>query len=592
MRTSDAAEIRRSSKRVLFFKTSRQSNTLWRYVGNGLLALGLLLSMPVYTQQKATRAQGGSSPAVQEQHSASAEIAETHQKTSPSFNIWEFEIHGAYLLPEEKIQEAMQAYIGPNKAFTTVDKAAKALEELYKTSGYPIVVVSIPEQEVVGGRVRLDVLEGKVSRVRVSNSRYFLLSKIRDFIPSLQEGQALNVIELQEELKYVNALNSDLRIIPVIKEGKAPGDVEVDLRVKDSLPLSANIELNNYASANTTDKRLNISLGYNNMWNLHHGWSFQYLTTPEDTSEINVLSTTYVMPLGSSVNRLAVYAVQSDSDLNTFSSTSSGLQVRGDNKIFGARYVMPRNYTTGFQQVVTAGFDYKDVYEEVGFPSSDTEELITPIDYSVFTGEYKGIWRKKNSLRRLGGGVIFAPRRFGNKVEEFEDKRYRGEPNFIYWKVSGSWNQRLLLGTTLEARLKMQYADAPLISNEQISIGGMSTVRGYLESQQMGDRGAIIGTDFYSPQILRKVDWVNDFRIFTFWEGGTVETLEPLDGQDDSALLTSAGLGLNFRAFKSLSIDLNWTFPLKDVCGTELCSEPSDIEKGETRTLFSLQYTY
>ena len=53
--------------------------------------------------------------------------------------------------------------------------------------------------------------------------------------------------------------------------------MDIDLNVKDKLPLHGSAELNNRASADTKPLRVNASLSYDNLWQLGHsvGASFQ-----------------------------------------------------------------------------------------------------------------------------------------------------------------------------------------------------------------------------------------------------------------------------------------------------------------------------
>ena len=46
-------------------------------------------------------------------------------------------------------------------------------------------------------------------------------------------------------------------------------------------------------------------------------------------------------------------------------------------------------------------------------------------------------------------------------------------------------------GFQLFGKMQGQVADGPLVSSEQFSIGGLDTVRGYLESEALGDNGVV-----------------------------------------------------------------------------------------------------
>ena len=87
-----------------------------------------------------------------------------------------------------------------------------------------------------------------------------------------------------------------------------------------------------------------------------------------------------------------------------------------------------------------------------------------------------------------------------------------------------------------------QVADQPLVSSEQFSIGGQDTVRGYLESEALGDYGIAGTLELRSPNIAPyleqkldnplgqpvKFNAFDEWRFFAFADVGRVRIHEPL----------------------------------------------------------------
>ena len=48
-------------------------------------------------------------------------------------------------------------------------------------------------------------------------------------------------------------------------------------------------------------------------------------------------------------------------------------------------------------------------------------------------------------------------------------------------------------GFAVRARISGQWSEYPLVNNEQFALGGLDTVRGYLEAETLGDSG-VAGT--------------------------------------------------------------------------------------------------
>jgi hemolysin activation/secretion protein len=64
---------------------------------------------------------------------------------------------------------------------------------VYHARGYNVVTVQLPEQELNGGVVRLNVIQARLSRLTVSGNRYYSEQNIRAGLPTLQPGQTPNL---------------------------------------------------------------------------------------------------------------------------------------------------------------------------------------------------------------------------------------------------------------------------------------------------------------------------------------------------------------------------------------------------------------
>lgn len=502
------------------------------------------------------------------------------QALQPAFAIWEFRVKGATLLDQRVIELSLKPFLGPDKTLQTVQDAANGLELAYKSNGFGTVYVNIPEQDVIGGVVLLEVVEGTVQRVRVSGSKYHLPSEIKLKLNSVERGQPLHIPSFQENLNAINSQSANLRVTPVLRAGKTPGTVEVDLRVKDELPLHAGMEVSNNNSKDTTRPRLSLDAGYDNLWQAHHSFSIQGQTSPEDTDEVLVLAGTYIFPVFDTASRVALYAVRSDSSV----ATLSDLTVIGDGKIFGARYVRALKPVPGISHSISVGIDYKDFAEQVGFAEGD--DIITPIDYYMLAAIYNLGFNAEKSTTTWGFSINKGLRdSFGGAdYLQFENKRFQSTANFLYAQISVKREDRFKNGWSTNGRLRLQVSDSPLISNEQFSAGGHASVRGYYESQILGDKGVVASLQLNTPDISFKLG-LNQFRwtgrVFT--EGAHTEVIEPLSEQDSSFSIASTGLGTTFEFQDSVTLEIDAGWALK---------ESDDIDEGDLRVhaVINLKY--
>lgn len=492
------------------------------------------------------------------------------------FDVYEYRIEGATLLPVTVVEQAVYAHLGEKKNVADVEKAREALERAYHGAGYLTVLVSIPEQKVNGGVVRLEVTEAPVDRLRVVGSRYYSLGEIKAGVPELAEGNVPHFPEMQKQLASLNR-SGDRRITPVLRPGKTPGTVEVDLKVQDQLPLHGNVELNDRQSQDTTRTRLSASLRWDNLWQKQHGLGLTMQVTPENLDESQALSASYTLPLASG-NYLALYGVHTTSDVAALGT----LNVLGNGDILGLRYILPLRGRGAFSHSATLGVDYKDFDQTVSLIGGG--DFNTPIRYLPFTLGWDGNWLEEGRTTRLGLNFNFHVRGLVADEVDFANKRYKGRPNYAFLRGNFLHTETGSQGWGITGRAGLQIAAQPLIANEQFAIGGVDTVRGYLESSAMGDNGATLGLEAFTPNFAKHLgDALDDVHMLAFVDGGRVRVRSPLPDQESQFSLAGAGLGLRLKGWKGVSAGLDWAVALKEVGRTQA---------GDSRGHFRLGYEW
>ncbi len=477
----------------------------------------------------------------------------------PRFDVLEYVVEGNSTLPRERIEEVVYPFLGEQKTVADVELARAALEKAYQDTGYLTVFVNLPEQQVQGGVVRLQVMEGKVDRLRVSGSRYYALGAIKAGVPDLQEGSVPNFNDVQKELTDLNR-SPGRRITPLLRAGRIPGTVEAELKVDDQLPLHASVEVNNRYSRDTTKTRLSAAVRYDNLWQAGHSLNLNFQVAPENPAESKVLVATYVAPLASG-NTLAAYAVASDTDV----STIGGVTSLGKGTILGLRYVLPLRPRPGLLHSLTLGVDYKAYKDTVRFVGQDNN---LPITYLPFSVGYDVSLGGEQSQTQIGLSTVFSLRNVVSDPEEFAAKRTGGRANFIYFKTDVRHTQKFSNGMSLAGNFSAQLTDQPLISNEEMAAGGADSVRGYPESAALGDRGWRAGLELHSPPLTGAwAPMLNELYLLGFVEGAHVYYLEAGAFQQNQFELASTGVGLRFRVGKAFSGGLDYAKALKSAGG-------------------------
>ena len=513
-----------------------------------ILAWLLVIASVGWMQIKTVAAAPSTTPGAPDSAAAPAEQV---------FDIWEFQVEGNTVLPATAVERAVYGHLGEKKTINDVNAAQQELEVLYHSRGYGSVLVDIPEQDVENGIVRLKVTEGKVGRLSVTGSRYFSLGRIKSKVPSLATGRIPDLAKVQTELGALGQLSRDRQITPVLKPSRTPGKLDVELKVKDTLPLHGGVELNDRFSADTSRLRLNTNLRYDNLWQREHSIGASYQIAPESPDEVEVFSVNYLWRFEDTDNLLALYVVRS----NTNVATIGTLGVIGSGTIGGARYIIPLKGSESLYHTVNIGVDYKDFDEEIGF--RDANAVVTPISYLKFSVTYNVTFSGERGIGHLEATANLAPDGFGNTQKEFERKRFKGIPNFAYLHLAADYQYNLWRGLSLFGKVQAQAANSPLITNEQFAVGGVDDVRGYLEAEKLGDNGVGGTIELRSPDLAQPFALkLKSLELLAFTDSAALTTKNPLPGTRNGGLLWSAGVGLRLEPVAHIAAAMMWAYPI------------------------------
>ena len=524
---------------------------------HAVLALGLMAAaVPAHGQEAASPppAPGpaaGTSDTVSSPPVSARPVPEA--PAAPAFDIRAFQVRGNTLLPPDTVERAIYPHMGPDRTEADVEAARAALQQAFEDAGYVAVSVFIPEQSVAGGVLMLEVQPQAIGRVEIAGDTQNA-DTVRAQAPSLTPGETPNLPAFQRDVIAMNQ-NPTRRVTPELKAGEAPGTLDVMLTVEESSPFHASAELNNFASAATTDLRASGTIRYDNLWGRGDSISLSAQTAPQRTDDALVFSGNYLMRLGTGT-QLLLYGVHSDSDI----AVVGGTNVIGKGDMAGVRLIRSLGSSEGFYHSLTVGADWKSFKEDLILGS---DRAAAPIEYFPVTAAWRGDWSGDRRSTDLTLSSVFGFRGLGDGWERFDAKRYMARPSFVVFKLEGSHTQDVLGDFQFHSHLTGQWAGDPLISNEQFSLGGMQSVRGYFESEALGDWGFAIQAELRSPDFGSRIGGLLDeLRIHAFLDSGVAGIHDPLPGQDDYFRAMSTGLGARIRIFKYLGGAIDVGTPL------------------------------
>jgi hemolysin activation/secretion protein len=507
-------------------------------------------------------------PAQQQPPATPAPTASASQPAIGNLYVREYRVSGSKLLSAAEIGETVYPYLGPGRTTADIEKARKALEETYQARGYPTVSVTIPPQTGRRGIIRMEVVEARVGQVRVHGADWYLPSRIRQRAPSLAPGKVPNFEEVQRDLVALNQ-SPDLKVtIRPLTPGADPGVVDFDLDVEDKPPLHGSIEVNNRYSANTVPLRVNGSVSYGNLWQEDHVAGMSFQVAPERLEDGEVYSAFYSLPLpGFDDTTLTLLGTRQSSDI----STLGGATVVGRGRILGFRVNTSLPQGKSSTHSVNFGMDYKHFDEDLtlGGGGAGGNRITSPIDYYPISLNYSGNWVAKNAFTSVNMGLNWHFRGMGSSRVTFDNKRFNADGGYIYARGDITHTRELAGGFQAMGKVTGQIANKPLINTEQISAGGQSSVRGYLESSALGDNGVIGTLEFRTPSFIGPRTGgpaaEDEWRAYAFAEAARVSSTQSLPDQQDIFDLASVGIGTRLRWRKNFNGSLDAALPLSTV---------------------------
>jgi hemolysin activation/secretion protein len=495
-----------------------------------------------------------------------------------TLDVLEYVVRGNTVLDARTIERLVTPFLGPSRSRQDIEGARDALTAAYQAAGYQSVYVDVLEPIGADGVVVLAVNEVRVGRLRVTGSQYTSLQEVKAQVSALREGEVPNFQQAQTQLNAVNR-NGQRQVMPLVRQGTLTGTMDVDLKVDDHSPWRASAGLNNDRSADTRDLRMTLSVGHDNLWQLGHSATLSFFGTPQDFDQTSVVSGSYTAPFRGSGWSLEAAAYVSDSNVATVGGTT--VLGKGYSAGLKATYTVPE--AGDWWHAFSVGIDAKRNREALRMGSGGDQ---VPLDYAPVTLGYAGSRQGEDSQLGLSFSAVVGTRSllgWGSDWRQFDYKRYKAKPGFLVLKGDFNGSLNFWRGAQLGLRLAAQGSDTPLVSGEQISAGGMNSVRGYLSAERVGDVGLVGALELRSRPMGISAIALENARLYSFFDFGHLRLREPLPEQQSRFTLFSLGLGTSFAVGPHLSGRVDVGYPLRDGERTE---------RKDPRVTFNLNASY
>lgn len=469
------------------------------------------------------------------------------------FDIARFEIAGNTLLTQAEADAAVAPFTGKARDFGDVQRALDALEALYHQRGYSVVSVRLPEQELNRGVVRLNVVQAKIGRIRISGNKFNDNANVRRSLPSLQEGKTPNLTDVSASLRMAND-NPARKMELKLQGGAADDEVDALLAVKDEKPWRVLLNLDNSGTEASGKTHAGAVLQHANLWGRDHVGSFQYTTTLEEPNKVSVFGLGYHIPLYAVADSVDLFASYSDIDSGSVAAGVLNLAVSGKGAVYGGRYNHTLARRGELDSRLVYGVDVKAFKNSVLFGDTDFGNDITVRLLSVgYAGSRPLAGGDANVsvtlVRNVSGGS-----RGG--TDDFARTRSGAKPDFTIVRFAAALSRAVGQGWQARLLLNGQLSGDALVPGEQFAAGGGTSVRGLDERALAGDSGMFANAELYSPSLCAAGRW--QCRALMFYDAATGTRNHSLPGEIAHTSVASAGLGGRVALGDALNLQLDY----------------------------------
>jgi hemolysin activation/secretion protein len=229
---------------------------------------------------------------------------------------------------------------------------------------------------------------------------------------------------------------------------------------------------------------------------------------------------------------------------------------------YGA-FIVPNG---NFFQKAKAGFDLKQTNNDLTVANIN---YIANSFATVFqaVGAYEASYTyKKNSFDFVGEGYV-QPWDFGKTMSEtnYAQLRPNAVNKYLYVRLKGDYAWQDPSGMMFTVKARAQFSSGALIPLETLGLGGINSIRGYVERVVNVDNGGIFNFEFRTPFVSPSGKRINDsLSGVLFADLGAGGVLKSLPGQPSSYFLAGIGPGIRYDISTVLRTRFDVGFRLTD----------------------------
>ena len=467
----------------------------------------------------------------------------------PTYLVTTIEVVGSTVLADE-IADQVACYQGQELTLSDLLTLRSRITQVYVTAGYITSGAFLPNnQDLTDGTVQIQMVEGQIEAIQINGLSRLNTSYVRDRMarvtqtPLNQESleAGLQLLQLDPLLDQVNA---------ELTSGSSPGLSLLILDVQEARPFDISFTADNYRAPSIGSEEGTISASYTNILGLGDRLSGSFSIS----EGLNLYDIGYEVPINASNGTIRTRFNNSDSRI--VEDPFDDIDIRSDTTTvsIGVRQPLWQSPTEEF--ALGLDFDWRRsrsfILDDIPFSFSvgpeDGESQVSVLRF------YQD-WVKRDAKRVLAARSQFS---LGLDLFDATVNDTGTDGRFFAWQGQFQWVEQLSPRLLLLSRINGQLTPDSLLPIERFSVGGIGTVRGYVQNQLVADN-ALTGSVELRVPISGDPNYL---QLTPFIEAGTGWNNRIAD--PDPSFLLATGLGLRWQISPEWFMRMDYGIPLVD----------------------------
>ncbi len=488
---------------------------------------------------------------------------------TPSFVLHQISIVGAAAIPPDQLATAYRPYIGRKVSQADLAAIAANISDAYRSAGFHLSRAIVPPQDISGGSVRIQVIEGSITVLDLKGEGADEFG-VRQLLAPVLAEQPSRLATLERKLLLINA-RPGVRIEDTTLEeiGNASGRFRLTVFVK-TWHIYTSFGIDNLGASAVGPWESYATVAFNSYLVQGDTLAVNLSTTPNDPRELAFGRLSYDTPIGNDGLRVGASGVYSEvwpgdyRHANADNTTTEALQLR-------ASFVPLQSQRSSL--TVTTAFDVSNVAESDMFGSIYSDRIRT-ISLTADSRLQDGFGGNNFLTVTLRQGLNI----FGASPNGDDFVSHLGaSPTFSALNAWFTRYQTLTDTWSLKISGAGQVASGPLYLSQQFYLGGAAFGRGYGAADTSGDNGMAGSLELRFDQKLNS-RFMTGYQLYSFIDSGVAWN----SGYNytDGISLISVGGGVRFFLTNNTQADLSVALPLS--------YRAPDNPGRDVRVLFSL----